>query len=353
MNVDECNEGTFDCPGDNQICADLDPGWAGEQAYGCVCESGYMMGEGDLCVVAVAPAAPTCINSDTPELWSMSGNDYCAAFGMRCEGLGSTSGFTDSCPTEPVQPNPWCSLPASHWAPVGHDPTMYNMFLCSSECPPGEEMHMETLTCVNINECVAGTYTCIGEHQVCVDLDPGWSGDQAYGCVCDTGYVMGEGDMCLPERPNNGLYDSKTACINSDTPSQWDMTGEQYCAQFGRRCDGVGSTSGFTDGCPAGPTQPNPWCSLPASHWTPVGHDPTTYNFFMCTSECPEGQTILKEHSTRNIVCANIDECSNGSFDCPGHHQECVDLDPGWEGGQRFGCVCATGYALSKDGVCA
>jgi hypothetical protein len=69
----------------------------------------------------------------------------------------------------------------------------------SYECACEDGYEGDGITCTNVDECTAGTHTCLGVGSECVDTTPGFD------CVCRPGY-LGDGVTCTPD-PDTAVAD--------------------------------------------------------------------------------------------------------------------------------------------------
>jgi hypothetical protein len=321
-NIDDCADefkvnGTSIYCSENSHCKDT------EGSYVCLCNSGFS--END---------AGDCIDED--ECSDKNADDVCGRQNSTCtntegghecgcvEGMALNGQTPEACvaidycnPTN-VTLKPDCAWTGAWGGCVNN----YKTFKGECKCNDGYQSGVDDKgrpTCVDVDECKAGTGKCEKENTECVNINGGFE------CNCKNGWEMDtttkeckDVDECQVAVDAGTTYCStaNTECIN--------MAGRAGCA-----CKpGYGIKIG-TAGC----VNKNE-CEMKTDDC--VAKDP----YSECKDEegsfsCP----CISGYKEEKGNCTNIDDC--GGNNCPGD-AECVD------GVNAYSCACKAGYAKNE-----
>ncbi|MEC7523067.1 MAG: EGF domain-containing protein [Myxococcota bacterium] len=296
----------------------------GAESVSCDMETCALAANGGSMTGSVA-CSSNVVCTSTRHVYGSGRDRYTFSFSCAANTSGTLS-LTDSnwvgdcadvneCAGNPCSPGTCSQIPLGSWTSPG--------YTCS--CPTGYSSN--GTACVIVDDCAAGTDTCVAL-ATCSD-DPG---PLAYTCTCPHAGYQGDGrspgsgctniDECAsaPCGPNG------VSC--TETPlGSWSSPGYSCTCAAGYGFDGTtcvlqNECTAGTDDCVAIAT-----CS-----------DPTTMaGDFSCT--CPAG--YLGDGHAGGSGCTDIDECAMGADDC--HADATCTNTPG-----SFSCACNSGY--SGDG---
>lgn len=292
--ADECTAGLDDCVA---IATCLDPTSAiGD--YVCTCPSGYVgNGEaGGSGCVDVNECAMGIDNCDTNATCTNTpGGFTCACNGPEWVGDGVMCTDYDEC-MDPVFSST-CDANAT-----------CNNLVPSFECVCNAGYSGDGNSCLDIDECAAGTDNC-DANATCSNT-PG-----SFTCACDTGY-SGDGTSCADI---DECMDTAFTSLCSTAASCNNLIGDWECVcNTGFRGDGM--TCDDIDECAEGTDV----CDMQAT----CTNNPGAYS-----CECNEG------YQGSGFTCADINECALGTGGC-GVNEVCVNNI-----GTPNDCICAPGHA--------
>ena len=345
--IDECDDGSHNCPTDNGSCSNTDG------AFECICDLGY----------AFNKAKTKCKDKDECDTPLVCGDENAkcinteGSFNCKCKnGFGKRISCpdTDECTT---------GIHNCH-KDLAICKNTFGSFEC--ECPDGYETNNDGVTCEEKDECSNGEADCpahstcentIGSYQcncddgwkkpangnnICKDIDECKS-DDTYSCPTEAECVNNDGSydcICRPEDVyqtmiydtitvcefRNECYEGTDNCDDLATCIHVDSVDPRYICECpsGYDGDGIAITSGGT-GC----QKRNP-CEDGTAQCPENSVCGSTDDGYECL--CFEG---YMKPANGNNICKDVDECSYGHT-C---HEwaDCINTDGSFE------CICKEG----------
>ena len=182
------------------------------------------------------------------------------------------------------------------------------------------------------DECALGVDNCDAV-AICTDLVDGFN------CACPAGYT-GNGLTCDDIRECDENPCGPGSCV--EQPGSFDCqcfagTAKQngICVNIDECADGIATCPELavcTDRVPAVDNQAGYTCAC---------RDDMRLNMEQTRCECPPGTTNSAQ------ACVNINECENGSAECP-LGAECTDLSPQGPDDAPYDCECRAGYEFNE-----
>ncbi|XP_078667268.1 mucin-4-like [Branchiostoma floridae x Branchiostoma belcheri] len=222
----------------------------------------------------------------------------------------------------------------------------------SCECLAGYTMLADNRTCLDIDECSAGTHNCHAQ-ATCTNMEG------SFNCTCNTGYA-GDGNTCtdIDEcQTSNGGCDR--ICLNVEGSYQCACDSGFRLADDMHSCEDIDECSGPTHGCTQFCTNTVGGFECSCKDYYVLTSDgksceaaQSCSNDTACTQlcavinvtevcDCISGYTLAQDLQT----CADIDECaSNMTHSCDPVNGACSNT-PG-----SYNCSCKTGYQLETNG---
>ncbi|XP_078664554.1 uncharacterized protein LOC144907404 isoform X1 [Branchiostoma floridae x Branchiostoma belcheri] len=222
----------------------------------------------------------------------------------------------------------------------------------SCECLTGYTMLADNRTCVDIDECSAGTHDC-DPQATCTNIEA------SFNCTCNTGYT-GDGNTCtdIDEcQTSNGGCDR--ICLNVEGSYQCACDAGFRLTDNMHSCEDIDECSGPTHGCTQFCTNTVGGFECSCKDYYTLTSDgkscqaaQSCSNDTACTQlcavinvtevcDCVSGYTLAQDLQT----CADIDECAaNMNNSCDPVNGACTNT-PG-----SYNCSCQTGYQLERNG---